>query len=257
MNRTSIIALLSLLLCGAAAAQMKKAEKPVPPVPFSLSSQALVVTTDEWESAKGRAQRFSRRSLRSPWKAEGEQFDVVVGKNGMSWGRGLHLLPGGIGFAMMKTEGDGQSPAGIFSLTSTFGSVAKPAGVELPYTRLKDSTECVDDSESFHYNRIVDRFQVGIFDWKSSEKMLAVGAEYEYGVVVAHNSSPIVRGAGSCIFLHVWSDSETGTAGCTAMAKQDLTTVISWANPKRNPVLIQMPFSTYRHYQRSWKLPKL
>jgi D-alanyl-D-alanine dipeptidase len=257
MKRTILAILLLAALQISGLGQVKRPVKPVPPVPFNRSLQAVVVTTDGWDEPKGRAQRFSRRSLKSPWKAEGESFAIVVGKFGLAWGKGLHELPATGGFFMQKQEGDGRAPAGIFRLTSSFGSPEKPAAVKLPYTRLKESTECVDDPKSFHYNRVVDRFQVGIFDWKSSEKMLAVGAQYELGIFVAHNNSPVVKGAGSCIFLHVWENSDSGTAGCTAMAKGDLEAILNWAEPSKNPVLIQLPSISYTFYQKSWKLPKL
>lgn len=156
----------------------------------------------------------------------------------------------------MKTEGDGKAPAGIFSLTESFGAGAKPAYVKLPFTQLGEYTECVDDVKSSHYNRIVDRMKVGDFNWDSSEKMLAVGAEYELGIFVAHNTFPVNRGGGSCIFLHVWKDAATGTSGCTAMARENLETLLKWADAAKNPVLIQLPKDSYAQFQTKWKLPK-
>ena len=99
--------------------------------------------------------------------------------------------------------------------------------------------------------------KVGNFDWKSSEKMLEVGDQYDLGVFVAYNSYPALRGNGSCIFLHIWKDADTGTAGCTAMAREDLEKVVKWLDPKKNPHLIQMPEQTYQTYRQSWNLPTL
>ena len=179
----------------------------------------------------------------------GEPFAVVVGRNGLAWGAGLSELPSDTAMILMKKEGDGKAPAGIFSLTESFGSSAKPDLVKLPFTRLEEWTECVDDAKSSFYNKIVNRMQVGDFDWESSEKMLAVGTEYELGVVVAHNSNPVVKGAGSCIFLHIWKDAESGTAGCTAMPRENLETIMSRLDAKKNPVLIQLPEDAYKQFQ--------
>ncbi len=154
-----------------------------------------------------------------------------------------------------KREGDGKSPAGIFKLTSTFGSADKPVFVKLPYTKLVEGTECVDDVKSSHYNTIVDRTQVGNVDWNSSEKMLAVGAQYDLGVFVAHNSNPPVAGKGSCIFLHIWKTDATGTAGCTAMERATIEKILGWLDAGKNPVLVQMPEEDYRRFQSQWKLP--
>jgi D-alanyl-D-alanine dipeptidase len=221
--------------------------------PLSKSLQALVVTTKDWNAPSGTARLFERPGLKSKWKAAGKSFPVVVGKNGLAWSDDARMKAE---TEPHKREGDGRAPAGIFKLTFAFGAQAKPGFITLPYTRFSEWTECVDDSKSSHYNRIVDRMAVGNFDWKSSEKMLAVGPQYELGVFVAHNSSPPEKEKGSCIFLHIWKDEATGTAGCTAMARADIERILGWLAPGKNPVLIQLPEPNYLRFQTLWKLPK-
>ncbi|HEX8288354.1 MAG TPA: hypothetical protein VF556_10180 [Pyrinomonadaceae bacterium] len=223
---------------------------------YSKSLQAVVVTAKDWNSIQGEARLFKRKNANSKWIADGKSFPVVVGKNGMAWGAGLHELPSDTGRVLLKTEGDGKAPAGIFALTSAFGSKEKLAYIKLPYTRLTESIECVDDVKSANYNLIVDAQKIGNTDWNSSEKMLAVGEQYDLGVFVAHNSER-QAGGGSCIFLHIWKNSNTGTAGCTAMARENIESVLRFLNPQKNPVLIQMPEDNYKTYQTRWNLPKL
>jgi zinc D-Ala-D-Ala dipeptidase len=219
------------------------------------STQAVVVTTKDWNTFQGTAQLFERQNAKLDWTQRGESFPVVIGKNGLAWSEDVSYLldqkP-----EKTKKEGDGKAPAGILDLTSTFGSIAKPEFVKLPYTKLEESTECVDDTSSVSYNRIVDRFKIGNFDWDSSEKMLAVGAQYDLGVFVAHNSNPVKRGNGSCIFLHIWKDENSGTAGCTAMKRENLETILAWLDSTKKPVLIQFPEPEYKKLQSTWKLPK-
>ncbi|MEO6588019.1 MAG: hypothetical protein ABIP06_01715 [Pyrinomonadaceae bacterium] len=236
--------------------QIKKPEPPKVIPPYSQSLQAVVVKTDDWKATKGEAQMFERKNAKSNWKAVGSSFAVVVGKNGLAWGAGLNELPSDTGRLLLKVEGDGKAPAGIFALSSAFGSSEKPAFVKLPYTKLEEFTECVDDVKSNHYNRIVDRMKVGNFDWKSSEKMLAVGEQYDLGVFVEHNSEP-QKGGGSCIFLHIWKNADTPTVGCTAMARENIEKVLTFLDAKKNPVLIQLPKDSYIQFQTKWKLPKL
>jgi L,D-peptidoglycan transpeptidase YkuD (ErfK/YbiS/YcfS/YnhG family) len=222
------------------------------------SRQAVVVTVKDWNQVQGTAQLFERENLKAEWIAAGKRFPVVVGENGFALAREMTGRLNKTDAAReFKKEGDGKSPAGVFPLLSAFGSAAKPAFVKVPYTQLEERTECVDDPNSFHYNKIVNRIQVGIFDWKSSEKMLAVGAEYDLGVFVAYNSNPVVKGNGSCIFLHIWKNAGSGTAGCTAMERADMEKVLGWLDADKNPVLIQMPVEQYKSYQASWKLPKI
>ena len=256
--RLKLIFFILLAACAdlSSSAQIKTVAPPKAVIPFSESLQAVVVTTKDWSAVQGTAQIFERENNKSNWTAVGKSFPIVVGAGGMAWSDGLNELPSDTGRLLMKTEGDGKSPAGIFSLSAAFGTVENSGQIKLSFTKLKESTECVDDVKSAHYNRIVDRTQVGNFDWKSSEKMLAVGAQYDLGVFVEHNREK-QSGGGSCIFLHIWKDANSGTAGCTAMARENMETVLYWLDAKKNPVLIQLPAADYRKFQTSWKLPKL
>ncbi len=220
------------------------------------SLQTVVVTTKDWNALQGTAQLFERADTKSNWTKKGAGFPVVIGKNGLAWSEEFEYLlkekP-----QTFKREGDGKSPAGVFDLTSAFGSAAKSAYVKLPFTKLEESTECVDDTNSASYNRIVDRFKIGNFDWQSSEKMLEIGAQYDLGVFVAHNSNPVKKGNGSCIFLHIWTDETTGTAGCTAMKRENIEQILAWLESDKKPVLIQFPTAEYEKLKTTWKLPNL
>ena len=251
----ALVTLITVLLISlSVTAQVKKPDSPAVKQPFSKSLQAVVVTTHDWDSVTGNATLFERKTLNSDWKATGDSFPVVVGVNGLAW---ADLLNGDIDMAKIKQEGDGNAPAGLFPLISSFGTSTKPTAVELPYTKLDQYTECVDDVKSSFYNQIVNRMQVGNFDWKSSEKMLAIGQQYELGVFVAYNTYPVEKGRGSCIFLHIWKDAASGTAGCTAMERRNLERIVPWLSPKKNPYLVQMPEKIYESRRKTWKLPKL
>ena len=243
-----------LLAAGIAAAQVKRPEPPVIPDPFTKSLQAVVVSTADANATTGTARLFERKNAKSDWKATGDSFPIVVGRSGLAWGIQLPSEPTA---TKVKQEGDGNAPAGLFPLTSAFGGAAKPIGVELPYVKLDQYTECVDDVNSTFYNRIVNRLHVGNFDWKSSEKMLAVGPEYDLGVFVAYNTYPVEKGRGSCIFLHVWKDANTATSGCTAMERRHMERVVAWLVPSKNPYLVQMTEADHDRYRKTWKLPKI
>ena len=251
-----VLILIAAILSMAAflSGQIKKPEPPAVKVPFEKSLQAVVVTTADWSAVQGKARLFQRKTESAKWKAVGDEFPVVVGRSGL--GRDVDLGASlGESSTPVKQEGDGRAPAGLFPLTTSFGNV--DVGSKLPFTKLDEYTGCVDDTNSRWYNKIVNRMQVGIFDWKSSEKMLAVGPQYDLGVFVAYNSYPAIRGNGSCIFLHIWKDANTGTAGCTAMERQNLERIVKWLDPAKNPYLIQMTEAYYDANRRSYKLPKL
>jgi len=239
-----------LIFAIAVTAQIKKPEPPPVKVPFAESLQSVVVTTEDWTGTTGDAQLYERKDLKSRWKAVGKEFEIVVGRTGLEWGQ--DSAPEAA--TAFKKEGDGKSPAGMFPLTFAFGK-AETTTSKLSYRRLEDQIVCVDDVNSHHYNKVVGTLQVGIFDWKSAEKMAEFTPEYDLGVFVAYNSYPVVKGNGSCIFLHIWKDANTPTSGCTAMAREDMERVVAWLDPKKNPYLVQLPKADYKGYKKSWNLP--
>lgn len=227
--------------------------------PLKNARQLVLVTTPDWNTIQGKLTFFERKKARSKkWRKISETaFPVVVGRTGLAWGVGLHDVSVYEQNQPEKREGDGKSPAGVFKLTSTFfRENAENLAFKLPALQLAESTECVDDVNSSKYNRIIDRLKVGNIDWESSEKMLAVGEQYAFGVFVEHNANPPQKGGGSCIFLHVWKDEKTGTAGCTAMTKDNLIKILQWIDAKKNPMLVQLPESDYERLREAWKLPK-
>lgn len=215
--------------------------------------QAIVVTTTDWTAVQGRAQRYERASGH-PWQKVGESFQVVVGKTGLAWGAGLKSTSGLDG--PVKHEGDGKAPAGVFALGAAFG-YGRSADTKLSYLQLTDTVECVDDADSPHYNRLLDSASVTPRDWNSSEHMHRPDELYRLGIFVDHNADPPVAGRGSCIFLHIWRGSDQGTVGCTAMEPANIAMLLAWLDPKRHPVLIQMPIAQYDQQKTVWDLPSL
>jgi D-alanyl-D-alanine dipeptidase len=214
------------------------------------SSQLLVVTTASWSELHGRAQRYERHG--HGFHKVGRSFAVVVGHTGLGWGRGLEN--GASADEPNKQEGDGRSPAGAFELGTAFGY--EPTAVtRLPYLPLTPAIECVDDAHSAHYNELTGG-DGAARDWNSSEQMRRSDELYHYGVFVKYNT-PAVANRGSCIFLHIWESKDLGTVGCTAMDRSDMLMLLAWFDPRRHPLLIQMPVTQYRQYRSRWELPQL
>src|SRR2546426_3096166 len=155
--------------------------------PITESRQLVLVITADWDAVAGTLWRYERVSVDAPWRLVNSQWPVVVGRNGMGWGRGLHALQ--VGEGPIKREGDGKAPAGVFRLTRAFGyaPAAEATAVKLPYLRLTSTIECVDDARSAHYNTLVDRSQMPAVDWNSAEQMLREDERYRWGVIVEHN----------------------------------------------------------------------
>jgi L,D-peptidoglycan transpeptidase YkuD (ErfK/YbiS/YcfS/YnhG family) len=218
-------------------------------IPDNCQQVALVVTQD-WSSTTGTLRRFVRHGVHEPWEASGAPLPVLVGKHGLAWGIGLHTpIRDG---ASRKAEGDLCAPAGVFTLGPVFGKapLLQMSGLRMPYESILPTTEAVDDPTSRFYNRLVDRTQIAQPDWHTSEHMWKV-ADYELGVIVGHN--PERRpGAGSCIFLHLWTTDRRGTSGCTALHRADLLELVRWLDATKHPVLVQLPESTARESLRGF-----
>jgi L,D-peptidoglycan transpeptidase YkuD (ErfK/YbiS/YcfS/YnhG family) len=253
----TLIAFLSIANCAFSSTNQISAPAQAGISPLASSTQMLVVTAKDWDTIPGVMRRFTRTDTQSPWTEVGTPIPIVVGRKGLGWGRGLNPpadMPGPI-----KREGDKKSPAGIFRLSSAFGLAApdQMKQVKMPYLQLTGGIECVDDDKSTNYNTIVDRGHISQPDWNSSEKMREVGGAYRLGVVIDHNSDPLEPGGGSCVFIHIWQNSQTGTTGCTAMAPDKMETLLPWLDPAAHPVLVQLPESEYKHLQKNWLLPSL
>jgi len=237
----------------AAAPSTAATDPGAPPALLRAAEQLLVVTTPNWDTVAGELRRYARRGTDTAWQPVGAPVTIVVGRSGTAWDPALTpVVPGPV-----KREGDGRSPAGVFALGTAFGlaAPAEAAWLRLPYVQEIPTLECVDDPASVHYNRLVDRATVATVDWKSSEKMAAVGEAYRWGVVVEYNTSPPQPGQGSCIFLHVSPTPGQGTAGCTAMAAPALDEVMRWLDPARRPALVQLPRAAHDALAAAWKLP--
>ncbi|HEX8309897.1 MAG TPA: L,D-transpeptidase family protein [Chthoniobacteraceae bacterium] len=211
-------------------------------IPLSCR-QLVVVETADWRSVTGTLRKFERTTHSSPWRQAGLPLPVALGRRGLAWGLGMHQLPAGVS---RKQEGDERAPAGLFALSSIWGSAtaASAGALRLPYRQAQPTTEAVDDPRSAYYNTIVDRQQVTP-DWRSAEKMLRKDSLYELVIVVDHNTAG-TPGAGSCIFMHRWLGPKRGTAGCTAMAPEELLALAQWLDATAHPLLLQLPAEEMR-----------
>ena len=199
------------------------------------SNQVLFVKTGSATSINGSMLFYERKNTHSRWKLQ-DSFPVVVGRSGLARDK-VSSLPF-ITPLPVKKEGDGKSPAGIFPLGNVF-SYHKLTHLRMPFKQVDTACYCVDDPSSSYYNTLIVN-DTAKESFNSFEHMKRNDDAYEYGVWVLYNSSVVVPGNGSCIFIHVWKDDNTGTAGCTAMAEKNIVRLIEWLNKKKHPVLLQV-----------------
>lgn len=224
------------------------------PIPED-SRQMILVLTDSITSTNGNLFCFEKQNEKNVWTQINNKIPVVLGRNGLGWGRGLNSIDSSK--LPTKTEGDGRSPAGVFELGAAFGysTAEEMKGLKIPYIPITEMVECIDDIKSDYYNLIVKQDEIEKVDWQSSEKMFFADIWYQQGVIVEHNTNPISNGSGSCIFLHNWSHPDETSAGCTEMKPINLKKIIYWLDSSANPILIQLTKQLFTEYQNIWNLP--
>jgi L,D-peptidoglycan transpeptidase YkuD (ErfK/YbiS/YcfS/YnhG family) len=135
---------------------------------------------------------------------------------------------GGVVTAAAKREGDGCSPAGVWPMLRV---LYRPDRGPVPATRLPSRTigpadGWCDDPGDGPYNR-----PVSLPYPASAETLWREDGLYDLIVVLAHNDAPVVRGAGSAIFLHVAASGYAPTEGCVALARGDLENLLARSGP--------------------------
>jgi L,D-peptidoglycan transpeptidase YkuD (ErfK/YbiS/YcfS/YnhG family) len=137
----------------------------------------------------------------------------------------------GVGIAR---EGLSRTPSGTFTLTESFGRAANP-GAQLPYRVIDSADWWVSDVNSSLYNRYA-RCARGTcpFNEAAGENLYAQGAVYDHAVVIDYNRAG-TPGAGSAFFLHVTNGA--ATAGCVAIDRASLVTLLQWLKPGAAPLI--------------------
>lgn len=223
--------------------------------------QIVAVKTASWAASSGELVRYARENADSPWRSVGSPMRVVLGRGGLGWGRGLMPIPAREDSKdPFKAEGDGRSPAGLFPLGSIFAE--RPiADAHVSVRATTDQMYCDDRVESPTYNQVILQTQAERLscaddgDGCPTERLKRSDGLYKQFIWVNYNSSPPVKGAGSCIFLHINHPDLSGTAGCTTASPQELHDLAVWLEPEKYPLLLQLPAAEFRASAQALRLP--
>lgn len=156
---------------------------------------------------------------------------ALYDRNAFGWFRLFGPVPAvfgrnGIAPAGEKREGDGRTPSGIFTLTECFG-YNDTAPVHLRYAQVTDSDIWIDDTNHPDYNRWTQLPTTAT----SYENLRRNDELYRYAIVIDYNRAPVVAGAGSAIFIHIRRSDGRPTAGCIALAEDDLLALLGRLYP--------------------------
>jgi uncharacterized protein YijF (DUF1287 family)/L,D-peptidoglycan transpeptidase YkuD (ErfK/YbiS/YcfS/YnhG family) len=218
-----------------------------------LVTQLVVVTSGSWDDAHGALRRYER-TPGAPWRVVGTPLPTVLGHAGYAWGDGVHGSGGPVGRAgPTKREGDGRSPAGVFALGTLHGiEPATREASKLPYQAIVADQVCIDDPASQRYNQVVSK-STPPRNYQTAERMQRGDAMYDLALEVKHNRDPVVRGHGSCIFVHLSVGPNTRLTGCTGLSRADVSTLVHWLEP--SALLVALPHAEYQALRAAWLLP--
>ena len=149
--------------------------------------------------------------------------------NGFMLRSGTYHIPcrvgrGGIIPGAEKREGDGGTPAGDWRLLEVFFRADR---VERPDTHLpcqpitRDQGWC-DAPDHPAYNTLVT------LPFAASHELLwRDDGAYDIIVVLGYNDAPVEPHRGSAIFFHCLAEGQIETAGCVAVARDDMVAILA------------------------------
>jgi L,D-peptidoglycan transpeptidase YkuD (ErfK/YbiS/YcfS/YnhG family) len=149
---------------------------------------------------------------------------IICSRGEAMWaGRQLRCATGRGGIIREKREGDGGTPAGVWPMREVLFRPDRIRGLAtaLPSRPLARDEGWCDDPADLAYNRMVRLPYPG-----HCEQLWLDAAVYDVIVPLGYNDAPVMPGLGSAIFLHVARPDFAPTAGCVALALQDLLMVL-------------------------------
>jgi L,D-peptidoglycan transpeptidase YkuD (ErfK/YbiS/YcfS/YnhG family) len=147
---------------------------------------------------------------------------------------------GRAGFSDHHREGDGTTPTGEYGIGTVMYGNAPDPGLRYRYHRLVCGDWWDEDPSSLEYNRF-QRVPCGTappFGGDSEALWRETGA-YPVFAVIDYNVTPVIRGAGSAIFIH--ADVGVPTDGCVSLPPGELYQLLRWLNPKAAPAIVMGP----------------
>ena len=127
------------------------------------------------------------------------------------------------GITNSKKEGDLATPKGIFKLGLLYYTKDRNKSLKSKLKKriIKKNMGWCDDIKSKKYNQEIH------FPFKyGAEKLYRKDKIYDILVNIKYKHSPIVKGKGSAIFLHLTNKKYKATKGCIAIVKKDFLKIL-------------------------------
>ena len=139
----------------------------------------------------------------------------------------LKCAIGKSGIINTKKEGDLATPRGTFKLGNLYYRKDRNKSLicKIKKRIIKKNMGWCNDSRSKNYNQ-----EIKIPFKYRAEKLYRKDNIYDIFINIKYNHSPIIKGKGSAIFLHLSTKKYKATSGCVALLKKDLLKIIPLIN---------------------------
>ena len=149
----------------------------------------------------------------------------IIIKNHLLLYRGYKLkcCIGKSGINKFKKEGDLSTPKGVFNLGALYYMKYRNKYLKTRLNKkiIKKNMGWCNDSRSEKYNKEIR------FPFKhGAEKLFRKDKIYDIFVNIKYNQSPVVKGKGSAIFLHLEKKNYKPTQGCVEIKKKDFLRIL-------------------------------
>ena len=141
----------------------------------------------------------------------------------------LPVVLGRGGIRANKFEGDGATPRGRFRLIRLWWRADRhphPPTL-LPTRRITPDLAWCEDTTDRRYNRPFRRAP-----GDGGDRLWRDDRLYDFIIEIDHNTRPRVARRGSAVFVHVVRPNRSPTAGCVALAANDLQRLLTRFGPK-------------------------
>jgi L,D-peptidoglycan transpeptidase YkuD (ErfK/YbiS/YcfS/YnhG family) len=175
----------------------------------------------------------------SVWQREGSCWVAVFGP----WT--AHI--GANGFSDHHAEGDDTTPTGAYGIGAVMYGNAPNPGVEYRYQQVVCGDWWDEDPNSPEYNtfQYVPCGETPSFGG-DSEALWEETNVYPSFAVIDYNTSPVVPGAGSAIFIA--ANLGSPTEGCVGLPVDELDQLLRWLNPAAFPLIVLGPDSEITNF---------
>ena len=151
-------------------------------------------------------------------------MNIIIKKHLLLYkGYKLKCSIGKSGTKKFKKEGDLATPKGLFKLGLLYYRSDRNKSLKLRLKKkiIKKNMCWCHDIKSKKYNQEIN------FPFKyGAEKLYRKSKIYDIFINIKYNQTPIKKGKGSAIFLHLTNKKYKPTKGCVAILKNDLLKIL-------------------------------